>query len=61
MDNRIAERRLADRRQDCRRTEARREEDEKRAHVVGVALLAMVHGGFWLGIGLAVGRLLWGA
>lgn len=30
-------------------------------NVLLIALLAAVHGGFWLGVGLAAGRLLWGA
>lgn len=34
--------------------------DDKSLDVIFISLLAMVHGGFWLIVGLAVGRLLWG-
>jgi hypothetical protein len=35
--------------------------DEQRGDAVAIGLLAVVHGIFWLGVGLAFGRLLWGA
>lgn len=34
--------------------------DDRCFNVIFTIVLAVVHGGFWLGVGLAVGRLLWG-
>ena len=36
------------------------EDDGRSFTVLFTIALAGVHGGFWLGVGLAVGRLLWG-
>lgn len=36
------------------------ETDDRSFTVFFTIALAVVHGGFWLGVGLAVGRLLWG-
>ena len=33
---------------------------DRGADAVAIGLLAVVHGIFWLGVGLAFGRLLWG-
>lgn len=35
-------------------------DDDKSFTVMFTILLAVVHGGFWLGVGVGVGRLLWG-
>lgn len=59
MDNRITDRRLAERRTEDRRRASRREDDDD-SNVVGLSLIALFHGGFWLGAGLMIGRLLWG-
>lgn len=34
--------------------------EDKSMDVIMISVLAFVHGGFWLGVGLTVGRLLWG-
>lgn len=34
--------------------------DDKSLHVIFISVLALLHGGFWLIVGLAFGRLLWG-
>lgn len=60
MDNRIADRRLNDRRHDDRRHELRRENDDRRLNVITLSLMAIVHGGFWMGAGVMIGRILWG-
>ncbi|CAB4199662.1 hypothetical protein UFOVP1356_2 [uncultured Caudovirales phage] len=36
------------------------ETDDRYFNVMFTIMLAIVHGGFWLGVGLAAGRLLWG-
>lgn len=35
-------------------------DDDKSFTVLFTILLAVVHGGFWLIVGLTIGRLLWG-
>lgn len=59
--NRIAERREEDRRLCDRRMDERRADTEREYTAIGIALLAMIHGGVWLGIGVLLGRWLWGA
>ena len=34
--------------------------EDRSFNVMFTIMLAVVHGGFWLGVGLVVGRLLWG-
>lgn len=36
------------------------ETDDKAFTVLFTIALAVIHGGFWLGVGLAFGKLLWG-
>ena len=35
-------------------------EEDNSLDVIVITFLAVVHGGFWLGVGLVVGQLLWG-
>ena len=37
------------------------ENEDKHFTVMFTIALAVVHGGFWLAVGLAFGRLLWGS
>lgn len=33
---------------------------DKHSNVIFVCMLALVHGGFWLLVGLGIGHILWG-
>lgn len=34
--------------------------EDRSMNVIMISFMAIIHGGFWLGVGLAVGKLLWG-